>query len=219
MMDLGYDHGVSPDLSSPVNLVGRRDISLPVLEARDLGVGSICIDLVLLDVVGYAHSTRDGFEVSWRCQGFSPGGACSLKDGLSAWRCLVLRRRLSGQASPVFVLFGSWRWCLESSYPGSDHSGKETPSCSKRSIMGGVHGFVVMELGFHLCGGMIRAISSQCRGGSFDLPRQIWFFSFQCRSRCFFDLAASFSSRSFGVWCCVRTGLLLLTFPALNCQW
>ncbi|KAH0910119.1 hypothetical protein HID58_033440 [Brassica napus] len=188
----------------------------------------------MMDVVGYAHSTRDGFEVSWRCQGFSPGGACSLKDGLSAWRCLVLRRRLSGQASPVFVLFGSWRWCLESSYPGSDHSGfqglrglvlhfpghlfclicsilsrKETPSCSKRSIMGGVHGFVVMELGFHLCGGMIRAISSQCRGGSFDLPRQIWSFSFQCRSRGFFDLAASFSSRSFGV-CCSSPSLRLI---------
>lgn len=43
-------------------------------------------------------------------------------------------------------------------------------------------GLVVMELCFLLFGSMIRAISSQCRGGSFDSPWQIWSFSFQCRS-------------------------------------
>lgn len=154
---------------------------------------------------------------------YSPGGACSLKDGFR-------RVEVSGTQAPTvssscsfFVLSGSWRWCLSARLLAVSSLGflvswffrilffifvvirsvssvlfscEETLSCSKRSIVGGVlSGSWSWSPVFLLLDGAIKDVSSQCRGASFDCPWQIQSCSSQCRSCSLFHQAAFLNAR------------------------
>ncbi|CAF2097368.1 unnamed protein product [Brassica rapa] len=143
---------------------------------------------------------------------YSPGGACSLKDGFRRVEVSGTQASTVSSSCSFFVLSGSRRWCLSARLLAVSFLGflvfqdlvlhlrvilsRLSPFHVRKSIVGGVlSGSWSWSPVFLLLDDAIKDVSSQCRGASFDCPWQIQSCSSQCRSCNLFHQAAFLNAR------------------------